>query len=295
MLSPDRIEILCEQSKTRFEAARASIREKGSALVAFSGGADSALVLKLAVEELGERAVALTAISASVAPAEKAEARRLAQWMNARHLEVDSKELDDPRYAQNPTNRCYFCKSELYTICEARRAELGLAVVMDGFNADDRKDHRPGQQAARESEVFSPLAEAGLTKEEVRAWSQRLGLPTWDKPAMPCLASRIPYGTQVTSERLIKIGGAEAELKKRGLKIFRVRFHDEIARLEISEEELPRFFDRAFRDEVLQAVKAQGFKFVVLDLEPFRSGRLNDAAGVKRSTGAASVSLPVVG
>ena len=160
MLTPDQIDTLCESSRPKLEAMRASIRERGSALVAFSGGVDSAFVLKIALEELGERAVALTAISASVAPAEKEEARRLAKVLGAKHVEVDSRELDDPNYAQNPTNRCYFCKSELYTICEAHRQKLGLNVVMDGFNADDRKDHRPGQQAAREREIFSPMAQA---------------------------------------------------------------------------------------------------------------------------------------
>lgn len=286
MLSQDKITELCEASKERLSLARSLIRHRGSALVAFSGGADSALVLKLALDELGASVVALTAISASVAPTEKLEAAKLAKLLGAKHLEIDSNELADPDYAKNPTNRCYFCKSELYAICEAKRAELGLAVVMDGFNADDRKDHRPGQQAAREREICSPLAEANLTKEEIRAWSHALGLPTWDKPAMPCLASRIPYGTAVTSERLAKIGRAEAELRRLGLRIFRVRYHDELARLEVSVEELPRFQDTAFREAALNAVKAQGFKFAVLDLEPFRSGRLNEAAGV--------VALPVL-
>lgn len=293
MLSQEKVDQVCEASRARFEVARAAIRSMGSALVAFSGGADSALVLKLALEELGENAVGLTAISETVAPAEKTFARDFARALGVRHIEVNSKELEDPRYAANPTNRCYFCKNELYTVCEARRAELGLAVVMDGFNADDRREYRPGQQAAQEARVFSPLAEAGLTKDEVRAWSFKLGLTTWDKPAMPCLASRIPYGTAVTRERLAKIAGSEAELRKLGLRIFRVRYHEDIARLEVSAEELPRFFDAAFRESALKAVKAQGFKFAVLDLEPFKSGRLNDAAGVKRP-GGVSTALPVV-
>lgn len=289
MISAEQVERLCAQSLEKLEAMRALIRQKGSALIAFSGGVDSAFVLRIAVEELGEKAVALTAISESVAPQEKAEARSLAQRFGARHIEIDSKELSNPEYAKNPTNRCYFCKSELYTLCETKRAELGLGVVMDGFNADDRKDHRPGQQAARESAVFSPMAEVGLTKDEIRAWSHRMGMPTWDKPAMPCLASRIPYGTEVTGERLRRVGGAEAALKLLGLRIFRVRFHDEIARIEVSEEELPRFFDASFREKALGAVKQQGFKLVVLDLEPFRSGRLNEVAGIPPG-----LALPVV-
>jgi pyridinium-3,5-biscarboxylic acid mononucleotide sulfurtransferase len=280
MLTPERMAELCESSRHRVEAARAQLRAHGSALVAFSGGVDSTLVLKLALEELGERAVALTAISASVAPAEKRAATQLAEELGARHIEVDSRELDDPRYAQNPTNRCYFCKSELYELCEAKRAECGLAVVVDGFNADDRKDHRPGHQAARERKVASPLAEAGLTKDEIRAWSHRLGLPTWDKPAMPCLASRIPYGTPVTVERLGQIGAAEAYLRSRGFRELRVRHHGELARIEVGAAELGRFADPVFRAECTSAIRKLGFKFVVVDLEPFRSGRLNEAAGV---------------
>ncbi|HEY0882200.1 MAG TPA: asparagine synthase-related protein, partial [Archangium sp.] len=175
MLSDAEVEALCAQSAARMELLRASLRSAGSALVAFSGGVDSALVLKLAVQELGERAIGLTAISASVAPDEADEARQLAKTIGARHVLVDSKELDDPRYAANPTNRCYFCKTELYSITDKYKAELGLSVVLDGFNADDKKDHRPGHKAAAEHHVRSPLAEAQLTKAEVRAWSHRLG------------------------------------------------------------------------------------------------------------------------
>jgi uncharacterized protein len=280
MLEPARLEALREYSKEKLDVMRAAIRAQGSVLVAFSGGVDSAFVLKICVQELGERAVALTAISASVAPEEKAFARELARGFGVRHLEVDSKELANPEYARNPHNRCYFCKSELYALCEAKRAELGLSVVADGFNADDFRDHRPGQQAAREREVFSPLAQAALTKDEIRAWSHHFGMPTWDKPAMPCLASRIPYGTAVTAERLGRIGAAEGALKALGLRVFRVRLHEDLARLEVSADELERFSDPAFRARALAAVKDAGFRFVTLDLEPFRSGRLNEAAGI---------------
>ncbi|MBK7860164.1 MAG: ATP-dependent sacrificial sulfur transferase LarE [Archangiaceae bacterium] len=277
MLTDGQIAVLCEASGHKLEALRASLRTRSSALVAFSGGVDSAFVLKVARDELGERAVALTAISPSVAPDEAEEAKALALQLGARHVLVDSHELDDPRYAKNPTNRCYFCKTELYTLCEKKRAELNLEVVLDGFNADDKKDHRPGHQAAREHAVSSPLAEAGLTKDEIRAWSKRLGLPTWDKPQLACLASRLPYGTQVTVERLTQVGRAEKALRGLGLSVFRVRHHGDVARLEVSAAELPRLDDAAFRKAVDQAVKACGYTFVAVDLEPFRTGRLNDA------------------
>lgn len=288
-LSSDQVEALCAASAPRLEAMRAKIRGLGSALVAFSGGVDSTFLLKIAVEELGEQAVALTALSASVAPDEREEAQALARQLGATHLLVDSKELDDPRYAANPSNRCYFCKNELFTLTEAKRAELGLAAVLDGFNADDKKDHRPGHQAAREHRVVSPLAEAGLTKNEIRAWSHRLGLPTWDKPQMPCLAPRLPYGTQVTVERLNKIGAAEKAVRALGFVNFRVRYHDDVARLEVAAEELPRMLEPATRAAVSAAIKGAGFAFVAVDLEPFRSGRLNDVLPQ------AALSLPVLG
>jgi pyridinium-3,5-biscarboxylic acid mononucleotide sulfurtransferase len=284
---PDQVEDLCARSMVRLERLRASLQSCGSALVAFSGGVDSTLVLKLAVDALGERAVALTALSASVDPEEASEAKALAVRLGARHVTVDSKELEDPRYAANPANRCYFCKSELYALAEAQRVALGLAVVLDGFNADDKKDHRPGHQAAREHAVRSPLAEASLTKAEVRAWSHRLGLPTWDKPQLACLASRLPYGTKVTVERLTQIGAAEKAMRALGFVHFRVRFHQQVARLEVSAEELPRLFNSTTRDAVNAALKAVGFTFVAVDLEPFRSGRLNDAL--------LSLALPVLG
>lgn len=288
VLTDSQIDALCAQSVERVEALKSSLRARGSALVAFSGGVDSALVLKLAVDVLGSQAVALTAISPSVAPDEADEARELAIKIGARHVLVDSNELDDPRYAANPTNRCYFCKTELYSITDKYRQDLGLAVVLDGFNADDKKDHRPGHQAAREHQVLSPLAEAQLTKAEVRAWSHRLGLPTWDKPQMACLASRLPYGTQVTVERLKQIGAAEKSVRALGFVNFRVRYHDAVARLELAADELPRMLDPQTRDAVNAAIKAQGFTFVAVDLEPFRSGRLNDALKP------AAFALPVV-
>lgn len=295
MLSPEQIQALCDSSRPKLEAMRAALRAQGTALVAFSGGVDSTFVLKIAVEELGERALAITALSASVAPEEEQEARELAAKIGARHEVVTSNELANPQYAANPTNRCYFCKTELYDLCEARRQQLGYTVVLDGFNADDFKDHRPGHKAAKEHQVQSPLAQAGLTKDEIRAWSHQLGLPTWDKPQMACLASRIPYGTSVTRERLFQIASAESELRRLGFRQFRVRYHQEVARLELAAEEYERFFSGDVRERINTALKAIGFKFVALDLEPFRSGRMNEAAGVAQpAQSTQGFSLPVV-
>jgi uncharacterized protein len=290
LLSEDEVSRLCASSGNKLEQLRLRVRGFGSALVAFSGGVDSTFVLKVAVDELGARALGVTALSPSVAPDEADDARALAAHLGARHVVVDSHELDDPRYAANPTNRCYFCKSELYAITERLRREHGLSVGLDGFNADDRRDHRPGHQAARENGVVSPLGEAGLTKGEIRAWSQRLGLPTWDKPQLACLASRLPYGTQVTVERLRQVGAAERAMRELGFRVFRVRYHQPVARLEVSADELPRLFEAETRARVDRALKAVGFTFVAVDLEPFRSGRLNDALAP-----AQGVALPVMG
>jgi uncharacterized protein len=277
-MSPHALEQLREASAPKLARLKDEIARCGSALVAFSAGVDSTFVLAVAREVLGDRAVALTAHSPSVPQAEREEARRLAGRLSVRHLERESREQEDPRYLENSPERCYYCKSELYRLCaEAARGE-GLAAILDGFNADDRRDFRPGHRAAGEREVRSPLALAGLTKDEVRAWSAAYGLPTWDKPQMACLASRIPYGTPVTPERLAQVERAEAGLRALGFHDLRVRHHGDIGRVELSEAEIARGLE--LRAEVVAAVKGAGFKLAVLDLEPFRSGRMNELAGV---------------
>jgi uncharacterized protein len=265
-------------SADKLARLRALVAAPGSALVAFSAGVDSTFVLAIAHEVLGDRAVALTAHSPSVPAAEREEARALAARLGVRHLEVTSREGEDPGYVANGPDRCFYCKSELYRLCESAARDLGLAAVLDGFNADDRRDHRPGHRAAEERAVRSPLAEAGLSKVEVRAWSAALGLPTWDKPQLACLASRIPYGTAVTPERLSQVERAEAGVRAAGLRVFRVRHHGEVARIEVGEGELELAFAR--RAQIAGAVKEAGFKAAALDLEPFRSGRMNELAGV---------------
>jgi uncharacterized protein len=256
----------------------ARLRNLRSALVAYSGGVDSALLLALAKEALGDRAIAFTAVSAAVPPDELEAARALARELRVEHVERSSAELEDPRYARNPTDRCYFCKTELYDLARAEARSRGLAAVVSGTNADELRDYRPGLKAADEHGVVQPLAEAGLTKSEIRTLSREMGLPTWDKPQQPCLSSRIPYGTEVTRERLDQLARSEMALRALGLREFRVRWHGNVARIEVAERELHHLID--VRALAARALREAGFQFVSVDLEPFRSGRLNEAAGL---------------
>lgn len=269
-----------EASRGRFEALRALVRGLGRAVVAYSGGCDSAFLLKVAHGELGAGVVALTAVGASLAPGERDKAREIARFIGAAHVELDSHEIDNPQYAANPTNRCYHCKTELYDLALAEAARRGIPYVLSGTNADELGDYRPGLRAAAEHGVRHPMAEVGLTKDEIRAWSLHLGLPTWDKPQTPCLASRLPYGTPVTRERLAMVDRAEQAVRAEGFRIFRVRHHEAVARLEVDAAELPRLLDPVVRARVQAGVIAAGYQFAVVDLEPFRSGRLNEAAGL---------------
>ncbi len=237
-----------------------------SVLVTFSGGVDSTFLAKVAADTLGKKAAAMTAVSASLPADELAEARRLAGEIGIRHLLVDSRELDNPRYAANPVNRCYFCKSELFALASRVAREQGLAVVADGTHADDLKEQRPGRQAAREWGVRSPLVEAGYTKEEIRQESRRLGLPTWDKPEMACLASRLPTGTAVTVERLGQVERCETALKALGFRQLRARHHGRAVRLELEPTMISRLLDERVRAGVVGACRSAGFERVLLDL-----------------------------
>jgi uncharacterized protein len=277
------LEEIRRASEDKLRKMKTSLGALDGALVAFSAGVDSSFVLAVAREVLGDKVVALTAHSPSVPQAERADARAFARRLGVRHVEVESREMDDPRYVANAVDRCFHCKSELYRLCAEVAQRERVAAVMDGFNADDLRDHRPGHRAAEERAVRSPLAEAGFTKAEVRAWSEAYALPTWNKPQMACLASRLPYGTAVTPERLAQVERAEAAVRALGLRAFRVRFHGDIGRIEVAEDEMDGAYAR--RSDLAAAVRAAGFKMAVLDLEPFRSGRMNEVAGL---------SLPVV-
>lgn len=260
----------------RLQALRAHIRELDSVLVCYSGGIDSALVLAVAHEQLGPRAIGMTAVSPSLPEAEKQGARRTALEIGARLEFVDSHELDRPGYVANAPDRCFHCKSELYTIAERKRNDWGLSYIVNGTNYDDQGDYRPGLRAASEAHIKSPLLELGLGKDDVRALAKELGLRIWAKPASACLASRIPYGTSVTSERLDQIGALEAELQELGFPSVRVRWHDQIARIEVPLDDIARLSTPPLRDQALEAGKRHGFSYVTVDLGGYRMGSHNE-------------------
>jgi uncharacterized protein len=259
-----------------------TLRSYGRVAIAFSGGIDSTVVAQAAHEALGDAAVAVTAISASLAAGELEETQVLARQIGIYHRVIYTEEFTDPNYVRNDSDRCYFCKSELYGRLQGMLGELGVNVIASGANLDDMRDYRPGLRAADEHGIRHPLQECRLTKVDVRALARSWGLPTWDKPATPCLSSRIAYGEQVTPERVRMIDQAEQWLRRRGLYVLRVRYHKgDLARIEVSLDDLPQFVNLALRSELIAAFHALGFKFITLDLEGFRSGSLNSVIPVE--------------
>lgn len=265
----------------KFEGLTELLRGTGGVLVAFSGGVDSTFLLKVAYMALGNRAIAVTTSSPTAPPGELEAAAELARIVGCQHITVASHELDNPSFVQNPANRCYFCKDELYRICRLEADRLGLSTVIDGTNLDDLKDHRPGLKAAKEWRIRHPLVEAEMTKEEIRYYSRELDLPSWNKPAIACLSSRFPYGVEINVERLKKIAACERFLQELNFRQFRVRFHEELVRIEAAPEEINRFFDPTVREAIVHRFRDIGFTFVSLDLQGYRTGSMNEALGNK--------------
>lgn len=252
------------------------LSELGSMVIAFSGGVDSSFLLKVAHDTLPRKSVmAVTAVSDTYTRSELKQAKRFAEALGVEHKIIFTDELEDDNFARNPVDRCYYCKKVLFTKLKALAEERRLKFVVDASNHDDKKDYRPGSIAKEEKGVISPLQEAGMTKEEIRRFSRKLGLDTWDLPAMACLSSRIPYGERIQKSTLQKIEDSESFIKRSGIKQVRVRYHRDIARIEVEKNDIKRFLKPKFCDKIIKKLKSLGFRYIVLDLEGYRTGSLN--------------------
>ncbi len=275
--APGELDALTPEVAAKYERLKAICRGLGSTLVAFSAGVDSTLLLRVCADELADRAVAVTAVSESYPSHELAQAKRLARDVGCRLILVETHELQDEHYASNPTNRCFYCKQELFSTIFPVAEREGLATVVYGANLDDTGDYRPGMQAAKAMGARAPLLEAEMGKPEIRAVSRLLGLETWDKPAFACLSSRIPYGERVTEEKLQQIDAAEVALVAEGFRQVRVRHHGDVARIEVPPTDLARFFESGRNERIVHQLKEIGFRYVTVDLQGYRSGSLNES------------------
>jgi uncharacterized protein len=270
----------------KHEKLQGLLANYGSAVVCFSGGVDSTFLLRVAHDVLGDRCTALTTVSVTMAASERKAAQEIATSIGARYEAIASHELERPGFAANPTDRCYHCKAELLDLAWPVANRLGAREVLLGTNLDDLGDHRPGLKAANERNARHPMVEAGLTKSDIRALSKDLGLPTWDKPQLACLSSRFPYGTEVTPERLRQVDEFEDGLRALGFRQLRVRYHGEIARLELESPSMARAFEPGVREAIIKLGRGLGFTFVAVDLAGFASGSLNQLIGLRRNNAA---------